>query len=215
METEPWNHNVHYHRVVLDAIPRKTVRALDVGCGQGALARRLRAVVPQVAAIDLDPTSIDLARRRCGDLRIDYLLGDFLTHSFEPGSFDVVCSVAALHHMDTETALRRMSGLLRPGGTLAIVGLARTDLPADLPFVLASVVATRTRKIMRRTARSTTPEAYVSPTLWPPAQTYSEMRDLAARALPGVRYRRHLLWRYSPTWTRPCGVTQPVPPAPP
>ena len=41
-------------------------KALDVGCGQGALARRLRAVVPQVAAIDLDPTSIDLARRRYG-----------------------------------------------------------------------------------------------------------------------------------------------------
>lgn len=66
METEPWNHNVHYHPVVLGAIPRNAVRALDVGCGQGALARRLRAVVPQVAAIDLDPTSIDLARRRYG-----------------------------------------------------------------------------------------------------------------------------------------------------
>jgi hypothetical protein len=26
---------------------------------------------------------------------------------------------------------------------------------------------------------------------------------LAAAVLPGVRYRRHLLWRYSLIWTRP------------
>lgn len=100
-------------------------------------------------------------------------------------------------------ALRRMRDLLRPGGTLAIVGLARTDLPADLPLVLASVVATHSHKIMRRRVRATAPEAYLSPTRWPPPQTYSEVRDLAARTLPGVRYRRHLLWRYSLTWTKP------------
>ncbi|MHA6781734.1 methyltransferase domain-containing protein [Pseudonocardia saturnea] len=67
METELWIHNVRHHPVVVGAIPRNAVRALDVGCGQGALARRLRAVVPEVAAIDLDPTSIDLARGRCSE----------------------------------------------------------------------------------------------------------------------------------------------------
>ena len=28
-------------------------------------------------------------------------------------------------------------------------------------------------------------------------------RDRARRLLPGVRYRRHLLWRYSLLWTKP------------
>lgn len=42
-----------------------------------------------------------------------------------------------------------------------------------------------------------------SPVVWPPPHTYREIRALAGDLLPGVRYRRHLLWRYSLTWTKP------------
>ena len=42
---DPWNHNIHYHRLILDAVPPGARRALDVGCGEGTLARQLRAVV--------------------------------------------------------------------------------------------------------------------------------------------------------------------------
>jgi hypothetical protein len=37
---EQWNHNVHYHRVIMEAIPPGCDRALDVGCGAGALTYR-------------------------------------------------------------------------------------------------------------------------------------------------------------------------------
>ena len=40
---EPWSHDLHYHQVILDAIPPGCGRALDVGCGTGALTRRLLA----------------------------------------------------------------------------------------------------------------------------------------------------------------------------
>jgi 2-polyprenyl-3-methyl-5-hydroxy-6-metoxy-1,4-benzoquinol methylase len=33
-----WNHNIHYHPVVLDALPPDCERVLDVGCGEGLLA---------------------------------------------------------------------------------------------------------------------------------------------------------------------------------
>jgi hypothetical protein len=33
-----WNHNVHYHDVVLNSIPPSCTRALDIGCGRGDLA---------------------------------------------------------------------------------------------------------------------------------------------------------------------------------
>ena len=33
--------------------------------------------------------------------------------------------------------------------------------------------------------------------------TWAQVRETAARLLPGVRYRRHLLWRYSLVWTKP------------
>jgi SAM-dependent methyltransferase len=53
----------------------------------------------------------------------------FRTHPFAPATFNMITSVAALHHMDARAALDRMSQLLAPGGRLAIVGLARTVTP--------------------------------------------------------------------------------------
>ncbi|MFC6882317.1 MULTISPECIES: class I SAM-dependent methyltransferase [Actinomadura] len=190
-----WNHNIHYHPLILRSVPGGAQRALDVGCGEGMLARGLRRTVPHVTGIDLHAPGIDQARDQAGD--IDYIVGDFLTHPFEPASFDVVASVATLHHMDAAAALARMRDLLRPGGVLAVVGLARNTYPKDLPYVLAGVAANAALRAVKGYWE------HPSPTVWPPPVTYPEMRALAARTLPGSRYRRHLLWRYSITWRKP------------
>ena len=115
-DEQRWNHNIHYHRMLLDAMPEPCTSALDVGCGEGVPARRMRQSISQVTAIDVDPNSIEIARRRDPESRIDYRLGDFMTASLEPASFDFVVCVAALHHMDEGLALRRMRELVRPGG---------------------------------------------------------------------------------------------------
>ncbi|MEU8245887.1 class I SAM-dependent methyltransferase [Nonomuraea sp. NPDC048916] len=190
-----WNHNIHYHPRILRAIPEGAQRALDVGCGEGMLARELRRTVPRVTGIDLDAPSIDQAREHPDD--VDYILGDFLTHPFEPASFDVIASVATLHHMDAAAGLARMRDLLRPGGILAIVGLARSTMPNDLPRDLAGVAA----GIFHRATKGHW--EHPSPTVWPPPVTYPQMRTLASDILPGSHYRRHLLWRYSITWRKP------------
>ncbi|MFF0245142.1 class I SAM-dependent methyltransferase [Streptosporangium sandarakinum] len=192
-----WNHNIHYHPVILTALPGGCGRVLDVGCGEGVLSRELRRVAAHVTAIDLDEPSIDLARRRDDGSGVEYVLGDFRTHPFEPASFDAVVSVATLHHMDAVPALRRMSDLLRPGGTLVVVGLARSRLPADLPWELAAAVGTRLYKLRR------TYWEHSAPMIWPPPETYAGMRRIARETLPGARYRRHLLWRYSIVWRKP------------
>jgi hypothetical protein len=41
------------------------------------------------------------------------------------------------------------------------------------------------------------------PTFWPPPETYAAMRTTARAALPGVSFRRLLLWRYALIWTKP------------
>ena len=84
-----------------------------MGCGEGALARKLRDSGCQVTAIDRDEGSIRIARE--DGVGIDFVLGDFTAHPFEPASFDFVVSIAALPHMAVAAALRRMRGLLRPG----------------------------------------------------------------------------------------------------
>ncbi len=49
-----WSHNIHYHHILLQAIPPNCRRALDVGCGRGLLARELAHHSPEVVAIDAD-----------------------------------------------------------------------------------------------------------------------------------------------------------------
>ena len=190
-----WNHNIHYHPRILRTVPDGAQRALDVGCGEGMLARELRRIVPHVTGIDLDAPSIDQAREYPDD--VEYVRGDFLTHPFEPASFDVVASVATLHHMDAATGLAGMRDLLCPGGVLAIVGLARSTMPGDLPRDLAAVAVGTVHRATKGRWQ------HPSPIVWPPPVTYPEMRALAAEILPGSQYRRHLLWRYTITWRKP------------
>lgn len=199
MADERWNHNIHLHPVVLGAVPLGAVRALDVGCGEGMLTRELRAVVPQVVGLDLDRPSLDLARSHPGSDGTGYVLGDVLANPFEPASFDVVASIATLHHMDATAGLEAMRELLRPGGVLAVVGLARSRLPHDLPWELAGAVSTRWLQLRR------TYWEHSAPVVWPPPETHEGMRAIAERVLPGVRFRRHVLWRWWLTWTKPGG----------
>ena len=192
--------------MILDAIPPGCGRALDVGCGTGALTRRLRRRVPDVTGIDRDERSIQLARAHPGATGIRYLQAGFLTASLEPASADLVTSIASLHHMDARAALRRMSDLLRPGGVLAVVGLARASWPAELAAVIPASAGTHLHlaaSAIRRHAAGGPAPAYQPPVIWPPPMTYRDMRLLATDMLPGVRYRHHLYWRYSLVWTKP------------
>jgi SAM-dependent methyltransferase len=194
--TDRWNHNVHYYPLILNAVPDGARRALDVGCGEGMLARELRRRVPYVTGIDLDETSLELAEAQNANDRIRYVRGDFLTYPFEPASFDVVTTVAALHHMEVTAALGRVRDLLKPGGVLCAVGLARGQLPRDIPIEVAGAVSHRIHALTRGYWE------HPSPTVWPPPETYLDIRRIAADVLPGVRFRRHVLWRYSLTWTK-------------
>jgi SAM-dependent methyltransferase len=167
-----------------------------VGCGGGLLARELRRVIPGVLAIDCDGPVIDRARELDAGAGVEYVRGDFLTYGFQPESFDLIASVAALHHMNAAAALSRMRQLLRPGGRLAVVGLARSR-PRDWPTDIAGVAAHRVL-LLRKAYQEVN-----APTIWPPPQTYAQVQRTAAETLPGVRYRRHLPWRYSLIWTKP------------
>lgn len=190
MHGERWNHNIHYHRLIVEAIPRNARSALDVGCGEGSLCRALRERVPQVVGIDTDGSSIALARAAGGD--IEYLDGDFLTRPFENASFDLVASVATVHHMDVAKALGRMRDLLRPGGVLAVVGVARRSA-ADVPYDMVGFFAHRLLKLRHGYWQHPSPVA-------DPLLTHRELRRIVAAQLPGARYRQHVLFRYSVIW---------------
>jgi hypothetical protein len=99
--------------------------------------------------------------------------------------------------MDASSALGRMRDLLRPGGVLVVIGLARSRFPADLPLELTATVANRLYR--QKHGYWETP----SPKLPTPPTTYPQVRALASALLKGARFQRHLLWRYSITWQKP------------
>ena len=183
---------------MVDAVPPGTERVLDVGCGEGLLTSALAARARLVVGIDIDGPTLDVARREASAPNIEYVLGDFLDDEFcEAGSFDAIASVAVVHHIGTERALKRMAELVRPGGVVVVVGLARSRYPFDLPFDAAGALATRLHKLTKSYWETSAPK------VWPPDVTYGDVREISARVLPGSRFRRHLLWRWSAVWRNP------------
>jgi len=197
--TDPyWNHNVHYHPLVLDAVPDGCREALDVGCGDGLLARKLAQKAASVTGVDRSPEMIRQARAAASGnitfLEADYLNGTALSE----GGYDFVSAVAVVHHAPFEDAVDGLVRLPAPGGRLVIVGMAYNETALDwlisgcgLP---ASMLIGRLKGGKRAPAGMPMEDS---------AMHWGEARRAARRLLPGCRYRRRLLWRYTAVWDKP------------
>ncbi|MCF2531670.1 class I SAM-dependent methyltransferase [Yinghuangia soli] len=96
-------------------------RALDAGCGSGRHAQALADTYDEVLAADLSRSLIETARLRRPHARVRYEALD-LHHVADDTGFDLVVSLAALHHVpDLDKALEHLRGLVRPGGTAILV----------------------------------------------------------------------------------------------
>lgn len=193
-----WNTNVARHSGILGAVPEGCGDALDVGCGDGLLARKLAGRAKRVTGIDKSPEMIACAREWVTNHpQLTFVEGDFLAADLPAAGYDFVCSVTAIHHMDFEAAIVRMRELLRPGGTLVVVGLARETSVTEWAALIAAAPIVRITKVPRR-ARGPQGMPVADPKM-----SYGQVRAAARRLLPGVRYRRHVLRRYSLTWDKP------------
>lgn len=186
-----WNSNLHAFDLLLRQIPAGAERALDVGCGEGETSRRLRRHVGAVVGIDRDIDSIDAARAFGDD--IDYVAGDFMTTDLDQG-FDVVASVAMLHHVDHVAALTRMAARLRPGGILLVVGLAKSRSLADWGRDAWDAVAIRRHTFTKPVWHTS------APMVWPPPLSHGQVRTATRAVLPGAEVRRLPYFRYGVTW---------------
>jgi len=204
---ELWNHNVHYCGVVLRAVPKGCGRALDVGCGQGGLARELAQFCERTIGIDADGEILALARA-AGQLeeRVAFIEGDAMTYAFPDGNFDLITAVASLHHLPLRPALRRFGELLRPGGVLAVIGLYRVATAADYAYAAAAIPASRAIRIFRGSkpgeGRGLEPSIR-KPKEAEPQETLGTIRAACDEVLPGGKFKRRLLYRYSFVWRKP------------
>lgn len=131
-KTEYWNHNVAYHQWIIRQIDSDCDNILDVGCGEGLLLEKLFPYAKAVVGIDPDPIAINHAVERLSTIQIATLIcDDFITHPDFQMKFDRIIFVAAIHHMDAESALIKAKSLLKPAGKVLIVGCAKSKSPTD------------------------------------------------------------------------------------
>jgi 2-polyprenyl-3-methyl-5-hydroxy-6-metoxy-1,4-benzoquinol methylase len=193
----PWNHNIAYFSFIEKAAGAKTRgSALDVGSGDGMLADRLAAFIPNVIGLDSDAVQVDAAADRYPSQGLRFELGDVLTTRVAGEPFDFVVCSAAIHHMVLGEALTRLRALTAPGGTLVVVGLARNQTPIDWILSAFAVPVSRIARVRRGWYDHGAP-------MLDPRESWGEVRRAAKAALPGSRYRRRLYWRYTLVWNRP------------
>jgi SAM-dependent methyltransferase len=110
-EPDTWQRRVE--EFVLGQIGNSPIRVLEVGCGEGELARTLARVGHSVTAIDPQAPEGPIFRRT----RIEEFT--------DPAQFDHVVAILSLHHVeDLGMALSNMADLLRVGGTLVVAEFA-------------------------------------------------------------------------------------------
>jgi SAM-dependent methyltransferase len=101
--------------------PQGDERALDVGCGAGALALALAPHVREVVGVDPVEALLELARERA-PANATFVDGDGTALQFADASFDLVGTMRTLHHVQRpEQVLTEITRVTVPGGRVLVV----------------------------------------------------------------------------------------------
>ena len=104
-------------------------RILDIGCGGGLLANDLAARGHRVAGLDMTPENLAIARARDVTQSVAYYRGDAYALPFADGSFDAVCAMDLLEHVeDPARVIAEAARVLAPRGQFFFHTFNRTWL---------------------------------------------------------------------------------------
>ncbi|BAU14452.1 methyltransferase type 11 [Leptolyngbya sp. NIES-3755] len=202
-EQQRWDHNNHYFSFLLDQLPSSGQKVLEIGCGTGEFSRVLADRGWEVCAIDLSSNMIEIARSQSLS-NIDFQVADVLKWEFPIEQFDVIVSIATLHHVSLELLLPKIKAALKPGGKLVILDLVEPegiDRLIDVVAVPLNWVYENLRNRGIKRSREAI-EAMHEHLRTDRYLTISQAKEMYSRFLENVQIRRHLFWRYSAVWTK-------------
>jgi tRNA (cmo5U34)-methyltransferase len=111
---------------LVELLPAAPASVLDLGCGDGRLAGLVMAAresVTSVVAVDRSEPMLEAARARFGgDPRVSVCAHDLALPISGLGSFDVIVSGFAIHHLEharKRELFAEAARMLRPGGRFA------------------------------------------------------------------------------------------------
>ena len=123
--------------MVEKAAPSPGQRVLDVCCGTGMITKDLAAKVKpdgKVIGLDLSPEMLAVAERNLAELiqknLVQLVQGNAMALPFPDGSFDCVTIGYGLRNVsDRRQTLRELFRVLKPGGKVVSLELAKPSLP--------------------------------------------------------------------------------------
>jgi len=207
LDGDGWNHNDHYHPYLLRRLPVPCGESLEIGCGTGSFARLLAARSAHVTALDLSPEMIRVARQRsAGFPNIDYQVADVLERELPSGRYDVVASIATLHHLPLVPLFEKLKAALKPGGVLLILDIYKYERLSDYLIGAAAAPLNVLLRLWKTGRLQPEPVARAAWEAHGRHDVYlklSALRQTCEDRLPGAIVRRHLFWRYSLVWHKP------------
>ncbi len=207
LSTEGWDHNGHYHPLLLSHVPAACTEALDIGCGTGSFSRLLAQRLQHVLALDLSPQMIRVAQERSTRFNnIEFQVADVLSCELPADHFDCIVSIATLHHLPFEVMLEKMRAALKAHGVLLVLDLFKAESLSDFALSLPAIpwnFMLRLWKQHRLRPPREVCAAWAEHGRTDAYPTLTQVRQSCEKILPGARVTRHLLWRYSIAWTKP------------
>lgn len=178
------NRNFGSHRLIRWFLrrwfkPGQTYRVLDLCTASGDIPRlmvdwaRKRRITLQIDAVDFQPSTLEIARRRSvAHPEITFLEGDAKTFAGAPGSsYDFVFSSLALHHFSEDDAVRVLQRCRELARTAVMVAdLERGWLAAAGVWLMTAVLYRE--PMTKYDARVSVRRAF----------SFAELRTLAQRA---------------------------------
>jgi 2-polyprenyl-3-methyl-5-hydroxy-6-metoxy-1,4-benzoquinol methylase len=187
-----WNHNTAYHPWLVSIAAEHRGDVLDIGCGDGLLAKRIAPVSRSVTGIDPDPAAIRRATDRLASHRhVTVSEGDFQNYQAGAQRFDLITFVASLHDMDLRASLVKARDLLlTPTGEIAVVGCSANKTVRDWVWSAMRVPAARMGSWLHAETRN------VGVAVTDPQEGLDDIRHMVAEVLPAASVRRALYYRY-------------------
>ncbi len=203
-ERHAWSHNDYFHSWILANLPDGRAKALDMGCGRGALARILAPHFDHVVAADADADMRRVAEITSAGVN-NVSITDRQLDSWADDSIDLVTMVAVLHHLDIDDALSHIERILTPSGRVLVVGLAPPRSVRDLMWDAVSIV---TNPLIGFVHRPWPSPVTAPPPPFPvkdPVLSFDEIGGMVENRLPGAKMRHRIGFRHTIEWTKPDG----------
>lgn len=108
--------------------PTERDRLLEMGCGPGVWAGLLAGSVSSITALDISREMLEEARGRVSEGHVSFVNSDILDYE-DAQRFDKIYSVRAIEYIeDSRSLIRKLSGLLNPGGRVVIISKPKNSL---------------------------------------------------------------------------------------